>query len=287
MNAPKLQYIVCPLCGGDAHDPWAQENGFTAVRCRPCGLIYVNPRPCPEMIDAAVQSGAHHFAGADLDVVGRRVRGKVARYRRRLSGLFSDRWAGSTPISWLDVGAGYGEVVEAIATLAPRGSRVEGIEPMQPKVKAARRRGLAVTEGYLSGVAGTYDVISAINVFSHLPDFRDFLAEVSRALAPGGEIVIETGNASDLRSRDDFPEILVLPDHLMFAGESQMRRFLQDCGFEIVSVERHRIDTIWPFVKSVAKRVLGRPTKIALPYSSPARTILYRARRERAVSHAL
>lgn len=273
-----VEQVACPLCGGDRHTPWAQENGFAAVRCAGCELIYVNPRPVGAHIDEAVRTGAHREEGLQLNVRARRVPGKIRTYRRLIGSLFADVMGAGRPIRWLDVGAGYGEVVEAVQALAPAGSRIEGLEPMAPKAQAARALGLRVHEAYLRDVSDRYDFVSAINVFSHVPDFRAFLREICGVLDAGGEVLIETGNAADIGPRGNFPDQLMLPDHLVFGGEAHMKRFLAEGGFDIVQTRRLRIDGPAHFVKTVIKRLLGRPVVVALPYTSPTRSLLFRAR---------
>ena len=270
--------VACPLCGARDYTPWARENGFDAVTCSGCGLIYVNPRPALDSIDEAVRTGVHSAEVANLNVIGKPVPARVTLYSRVLADMFSDVVHAGRPIQWLDVGAGFGEVVEAVALIAPKGSRVEGIEPMTAKVEHARARGLPIREGYLADVSGRYGFISLINIFSHIPDFRQFLVGLRKVLAPGGEILIETGNAGDIGDRGNFPGPLTLPDHLVFAGERHIRRFLEETGFELIRTDRRRIDGFGYCARNIVKRLLGRPVPISLPYSSPTRTVLFRAR---------
>ncbi len=112
---------------------------------------------------------------------------RVARYRTILGNMFSDVWREGQPVSWLDVGAGYGEVMEAVMALAPAGGRVLGVEPMLPKAEAAAKRGLNVTPDYLenSGLSGIR-FVSLVNVFSHIPDFDQLLAQIRKVLVPEG-----------------------------------------------------------------------------------------------------
>ena len=108
--------------------------------------------------------------------------------------------------------AGYGEIVEAVSQLAPAESVVEGLEPMGPKAADARSRGLRITQDYLRPGHPPVDVISSIDVFSHVPDYRAFLRDVAGALKPGGRVIIETGNLADVSTRGEFPFELGLPD---------------------------------------------------------------------------
>jgi len=270
--------VPCPYCGAADHVPWASELGFVAVRCAGCGLIYVNPRPTQNLISAAVRTGAHGAEAKGLRVTSRRIPPKVAQYKALLGHLFADVWNSGRAISWLDVGAGYGEVVEAVTQLAPAGSRVQGLEPMAPKAADARARGLPVEEDYLRRTHPKVGFVSLVDVFSHIPDFAAFLDDVVAVLEPNGEMFIETGNLADLRERNEFPGELGLPDHLVFAGERHMRGFLERAGFEIVRVEQVRIDGVLNLIKNTVKKVLGRPAQIRFPYQSGYRQLLIRAR---------
>jgi SAM-dependent methyltransferase len=270
--------IACPCCGSADYAPWAHELGFTAVRCRSCRLIYVNPRPTLTAIESAVRSGVHGADAGYLDVRTKRIDARVSVYQKRFAQIFADVWARGAPIAWLDVGAGNGEIVEAIIKLAPAGSRIEGVEPMDAKACIARARGLNVQTSYLSPDQPKVDFVSVIDVFSHIPQFDSFLADVKSVLLPGGELFIETGNLADLDRREEFPGELGLPDHLVFAGESQLDVYLKDAGFETVSVGRVRVDGAVYFAKNVVKKLLGRPVTVRLPYSSKYRQLLIRAR---------
>jgi SAM-dependent methyltransferase len=278
MEAPILETIACPYCASSRHHAWAQELGFTTVRCADCGLLYCNPRPAAAFIDAAVRTGAHGPEAQGLVVTARRIAGKVARYHRVFSEMFDDLWSAGRPISWLDVGAGYGEVLEAVNALAPAGSRICGLEPMHPKAVKARERGLTIVEDYLRPGQPKVQVISVVDVFSHIPDFGAFLGDVCAVLEPGGELYVETGNLADLATRDEFPGELGLPDHLVFAGEKHLLGYLDRAGFDIVRIRRWRIDGIANLAKNIAKKVLGRPAAFGVPYTSKYRQIQVRAR---------
>jgi len=274
----ELEWIDCPYCGSASSEIWAQERGFNVVRCTPCSLLFVNPRIPLEAIDSAVRSGAHASEAGGLQVSSRRVFKKVDYYEKAIGQVFHDVWASRRPVSWLDVGAGYGELVEAVARLAPAGSSIEGLEPMRPKAEAAQMRGLRVTEGYLQRTHSKVEIASFVDVFSHIPDFRLFLDDVKAVLVPGGEVFMETGNLADLRSRSEFPGELGVPDHLVFAGVSHVTGYLEQAGFSIVSLTTERIDGLVNLAKTLVKRVLGRPERIRVPYTSKYRQLLIRAR---------
>jgi len=278
MNEFVTEVINCPYCNKSSYDHWASENGFNAVKCKNCDFVYVNPRPDQALISEAVKTGNHREVANGHNVVAQREKKKIAQYEKIFTGVFSDVWKKSEPVTWLDIGAGYGEIVEAVTRLACDGSRIEGIEPMTPKANEAQRLGLSVREQYLSDVAEKYDFVSLVNVFSHVPDFRQFLCEIKTVIKDGGEFFMEAGNIADLPSSESVCDTLNLPDHLTFAGEKHYIGYLEEAGFEVVSIKRVRRDGILTCCKLIAKKILGRRVFIRLPYTSAYRALFIRAR---------
>jgi 2-polyprenyl-3-methyl-5-hydroxy-6-metoxy-1,4-benzoquinol methylase len=230
------------------------------------------------LITDAVKTGVHRDVEHSRTVIGRRSGAKVALNTRILTTMFSDIWERSRPISWLDIGAGYGEFIEAVSALAHPDSDIMGLEPMKPKAADAKSRGLNVRELYLNDIKRQYEFLSLINVFSHIPEFRAFLDDVKNVLTPGGEFFIETGNIADLRGSHEVPGELNLPDHLVFAGEQNIKDYLQAAGFSIVAVKKRRVDGVIRFGKNIVKKGLGRNLTLRLPYTSRYRTMLVRAK---------
>lgn len=269
----------CPLCGNDDAAPWARENGFAMGKCRACGLLYVNPRPSDADISDANKVGVHRGEDGALDVRTRYKASKTAHYSKVIRELFGADWADGKPIHWLDVGAGYGEVVAAVRQTAPAGSKVHGIEPMQPKVRKAQELGLPVTSQSLDDIPGQFDVISLINVYSHVPDFLGFGAALAARLRPGGVLFLETGNAADLASRDAFPDMLYLPDHLVFAAPPQMRMTFERIGLNLERYEEQPVDGLVWCLKTAVKHALRGQLLLRMPGRSPFRTVFYKARK--------
>jgi len=275
---PKIETINCPCCHGSESVQWAKENGFTAVKCSNCGLVYVNPRPVSSLIREAVQTGIHRERRSKRTAISRHVALKVILYKKILSSMFKDVWKSPKKISWIDVGAGYGELIEAISMLAPQGSIIKGLEPMRPKAIWARRHGLNVKEEYLHNIKEKFDFLSLVNVFSHIPNFHTFLEDVKNVLTKNGEIFIETGNIGDLISSHEVPTELDLPDHLVFAGEKNIIDYLNKSGFSVIDIRKKRKDGLINFAKNIIKKIIGRQVTLAIPYTSQYRTILIRAK---------
>ncbi|HMG46762.1 MAG TPA: class I SAM-dependent methyltransferase [Allosphingosinicella sp.] len=275
----ELEQVACPCCHSTGATYWSEERGYVVVRCDACRFLYVNPRPRMTSIERSVRSGEHLVAGRRINARARRIPRKVNIYKKSLTSLFADRVKSREPLEWVDVGAGYGEIMEAVGQIAPARSRVMGVEPMTHKADVARGLGLEVINGFLEPGRFQADVISAVNIFSHIPDFHSLLTTISSNLKASGEVFIETGNLADLDHRSEAPGILDLPDHLVFSGEAHMLRYLNDAGFELVTIKRVRVDGFTTFAKNLVKRMMGRPAVIGAPYSSRYRQLLIRARR--------
>jgi SAM-dependent methyltransferase len=270
--------VLCPCCSSNANVPWAEEVGFKVVRCLGCGLLYVNPRPKLTDIESAVRTGEHSLTTGRLNVRSRRIPRKVRLYKRVFADVFSDIWKSGKPVLWVDVGAGYGEALEAVAALVAKGSTLVGVEPMKHKAEIARNAGLTIHNSYLEPGQFKADIISSIDIFSHIPEFHSFLQVVATNLAPNGEVFIESGNLADLKFRSEFPGELGLPDHLVFAGEEQLTKYLNDAGFDVVDIRRERVDGVESFVKNLVKKMIGRPSALGVPYTSKYRQIRFRAK---------
>ena len=229
-------------------------------------------------IDSAVRTGEHSLATGRLNVRARRVAKKIGYYKEVFADVFSDIWNSGRPILWVDVGSGYGETLEAVSALASPGSTLVGVEPMKHKAEIARKAGLTIHNSYLQPGQFKADIISTVDIFSHIPDFHSFLKIVVSNLAPGGEIFVESGNLADLEFRSEFPGELGLPDHLVFAGERQLARYLNDAGFDVVDIRRERIDGVGYFVKNLVKKIIGRPSTLGIPYTSKYRQLRFRAK---------
>jgi SAM-dependent methyltransferase len=237
-SSTDLESVACYVCGSSDSSRWAEENGFQAVRCGSCGLVYVTPRPTRASISLAAQSGLHE-GQMTTDETGARAPGKVKGYRQRLRALYgAGGLTDKRGARWLDIGCGFGEFLEALQLESAGSLLTCGSEPNERKASAARSRDLDVTFRDLACETTTYDFVSLLNVFSHLPHPPELLQQLRSRMRPGGEIVLQTGNWAELE-RDAIPDRLHLPDHLSFGSEAIVRRLFEASGFSVVSVLRY------------------------------------------------
>jgi len=116
---------------------------------------------------------------------------------------------------------------------------VAGIELAAPAAEHARARGLNVTTGIADEVTlrslGMFDVIVLLDVIEHLSDPRATLALAERHLAPGGIIVLTTGDFGSLLARMSGASwrLMTPPQHLWFFTQESLRRMATPLGLSI------------------------------------------------------
>ncbi|SRR6266852_4186486 len=250
--------VLCYNCGSSQHEFYASENGFNLVKCSQCGLLYVNPRPSDEEIQESTKLGVHRGQHT-VESTGRFMSEKLASYSTILQDIYHTELIDKKR-TWLDVGCGHGELMMALDRFSQGHVVAKGLEPNLHKVKAASGRGLDVSYFDLSAHNQQYDVVSILNVYSHLTSPPEFLLLLKRCMKVGGELLLETGDTANLLAREhDRP--FLLPDHLSFTSEEVMRGLLEKSGFDVLSVHKYPALNL-QFMKT---RVLKELVKVVLP----------------------
>jgi SAM-dependent methyltransferase len=223
----------CLLCGGGDARRLFVKGGKTFLRCRACGLEWLDPMPTSAEIDAyyewAYREGIYApYAEADD------IRRLIAAHR------FEVIQPLARPGRWLDVGCATGHFLEQAAGA---GMTAEGLDVSPGAIDRARARGLtahrARVEEFRPGAP--YDTITAFDVIEHLLDPRGFLDRLRGWLAPGGTLVLTLPDVASV-----YPRLLMrrhwfyyLPsDHLYYFDPRTIRRLLGEQGFGVQRVMR-------------------------------------------------
>jgi SAM-dependent methyltransferase len=206
-------YPVCPLCESDDSVTAFRDNGCLLRMCRTCALFFVAPYPTQARQHQRVSSPQR----SEIEILdcARRYRGERLYYDRHFD-LIADECAHAKSI--LDVGCGTGNLLERLGTLP--GIYRAGIE-LNPEAAAFARRVAQcdVFETPLEEFRGerTFDVITMVNVFSHIPSFDGMFASVRAALRPGGKLILRTSEMTPNISRWNQLH-WGIPDDLHFLG---------------------------------------------------------------------
>jgi ubiquinone/menaquinone biosynthesis C-methylase UbiE len=196
------------------------------VRCRTCGLVYVNPRPSnDDVLDI-------YTAVEDPLYLAERA-GRVLTFEHHLKPM--TRFTGPAEgRRLLDVGAYTGVFVEIAAQ---HGWDAWGVEPSAWAVEQARSRGLQMVQGTLeeAGFAPhRFSVVTMWDVIEHVSDPAETLRAAWRVLEPGGYLVVHTMDLNSLFARlmgRRWPWFMEM--HLTYFTRDTLRRMLEEAGFSI------------------------------------------------------
>ena len=246
-----METAPCMLCGrhdarivrlaadrlATPHDP--DEPGlFAVVRCRGCGLAYVDPRPPAADMGRYYPDDYHTARGA-----GGAVQRLEDAWRRRQFDEVAGWLAGLRPARGrlLDVGCGSGELLEA---LRADGWQVSGVEPSARSAEIARaQRGLDVqAAGFDDAVLpdGGFEAVVFAAALEHLHDPLAALVRARRLLSVGGLVAVL------FLPRFDAPQTrlfgarwigLDLPRHLYHFEPRTFVETAQRAGLRIVATE--------------------------------------------------
>lgn len=222
--------VACPACGRDDAAEYCRKEGFRIVRCRACGLVYVNPRLSIEALDRmynaqTISRMQYYVQTADDDAPS---------FHRRLRRIERHR----APGRLLDVGCGPGTF---LSIARERGWSVRGVDINAASVARCRELGLDAVAGPFPHPAlegEHFDAIVLNDVVEHLPDPKGSLASVRAMLAPGGMLFISTPDIGALVARLSGRRWLHLKpiEHLTYFDRRTITRLLEDTDFEVIDI---------------------------------------------------
>jgi len=222
--------VTCNLCGGDDPAAVSSGSGFRFVRCRRCGLVYLESRP-PAPDIGGLYAGYHLREGRN----GASWAAFMRDVFRETAGLLGRPGRGAGTGRLLDVGCAFGDFV---ALMREGGWRAEGIDPSPVATAAAAGRGLPVRTGTLEGFDapdGSFEVVVLFYVLEHLADPMGALRKVFRLLSPGGTLVVRVPDTTPivrlLRPLGIGASLYDPPFHLYDFSPAVLRRMLSAAGF--------------------------------------------------------
>lgn len=241
---------ACPFCGARErrpHERFGPGHVYRYVQCRPCGLVYLAPRP---VYDQAFTDAAYGHYLKDPDHIrnnGRRNAREEVFYRQNRHVL--DRMAallGRTG-SVLEIGSSSG-----LFMLPARDAGWEpfGLELSPVSVEASRRvYGLEVRQAQYHTFdfdGRRFDAVYASHVFEHIPDPNGWMALFRRDLVDDGLLVLQVPNQYALNRtlkrvlrggvRHGRWDPAQTPDHLFEPHARPMRWLLERHGFELLEL---------------------------------------------------
>jgi SAM-dependent methyltransferase len=238
-----VQNFPCDLCGEVNEEFLYTKRGsltnypFRVVRCRSCGLIYLNPRLGEQAIKELYDRDYYNGKGFDPHV------NYVADFDKQEDADKVFHPAGMVniieelvppPAALLDFGCGLGDFMRQAAR---RGYQVEGFEVSGFAAEFASANQSKVY-GQLDQIpAEKYDVVTAVEVLEHCSYPMKCLSAIHRSLKPGGTFYYPTGNFDGfyrkwrLGIKDSLDGYIAPEGHIHFYSTPVMKKYFGKLGF--------------------------------------------------------
>jgi 2-polyprenyl-3-methyl-5-hydroxy-6-metoxy-1,4-benzoquinol methylase len=248
---PAYVAVPCPLCGADDYEVRLEDRlhgvdvdanvHYTStssaygehgriVRCRSCSLVYMNPRPHHQDVQA-------NYSSVEDARYLEEEQGRVETFGESVDHI--QRFVSTGTL--LDVGCHVGTFLEVAAG---RGFQVAGVEPSRWASEIARAR----IDGHVHCGAvedaplpeGGYDVVTLWDVIEHLPDPAIDVRAIHAALRPGGIFAVSTMDVDSLFARvlgRRWPWYMQM--HLVYFSRQTLCELLRREGFHITDVSLH------------------------------------------------
>jgi SAM-dependent methyltransferase len=260
VNEEHKTTYACDLCGSEEQTLLFVKEGFRHVRCRTCGLVFVNPR-LTEHLEIQSREGTGTMGEEQL------TPSQIRRLRKELALLEPFRRLNRI----LEVGAGRGWFLDEASRLDWETWAVEiNAQALEHLAKRACDRVIAQPAESFEAPPECVDIARMWDVIEHLPSPRRSVSNIYRVLRPGGLLRISTTNFASLSRWLNGPEWVYLngSDHIFLFEPSTITRLLTQVGFSSISVRTRSFNM---------RRKLYHPEKelpLSVPLLSPFRKII-------------
>ena len=275
-----LEHVRCALCGADDGETvyeaqYDRQKDFDLVqkfrasgdellidrlvKCRQCGLQYVNPRLRGDLILTSYTEGEDETYVSQL----------AARERTFTSALVEIEHLAGGRGRLLDNGTAAGAFVAAAVR---RGWDAEGCEPKRWLGQwGARHYGIRIRQGSVFDQdypAASFDVVTLWDVIEHTPDPRAVLDRCRELLKPGGLLIVNYPDIGSWIARALGRRWLFLTSvHLWYFDRTTIRRLMETGGFDVLAIRPH-------YQRLELDYILQRGSVLSTALSKTARAVI-------------
>jgi len=240
-----MRTVSCNVCGEprEFEEVFVQKTeNLRVVKCRSCGLVFVNPTFTP--VEHLAWYSTRYWNDIPTDGHGNYTAipaDKVDRWTRRAKGqidyfaTFCEAMKQKPNLHMLEVGCGYGAHLEEIRRRCPE-AKLYAVEPNTRIYASLRQRipdlqMLGKTLETLSGVRMMFDCILICSVLEHSFDPTTLLKRVYTLLQPTGLCLLVTHNMAGRMGH------VYDLNHLFCFSEGTLKQLLGNCHLQAVRVD--------------------------------------------------
>jgi SAM-dependent methyltransferase len=224
---------TCPVCGAAAAAPFRMVEDVDYFKCRSCGSLFADPA----FLDRAARGEAQTYQAAYWEAEMKSARERcygagVARVAETL--LYCRR-----PVRrFLDVGAGSGLLLDAMAALLPSATDVFHAVDMFPPPAPYRTTSANFTKGRISDLTGPFDAGICVEVIEHLVPsmLRGLLDELAAVSAPGALYLFNSGQPDFVENEDPGYLDPHKRGHIVSYSVAGARAIFQPAGFNVIGL---------------------------------------------------
>ncbi|MFH1996320.1 MAG: class I SAM-dependent methyltransferase [Candidatus Omnitrophota bacterium] len=228
-----IEEIRCNLCGNEKTTPFVKVLGYQLVRCKTCGLVFVNPRPSQEKIERQYAEEYHRsclfeqFPGTDEE-----KEAAIHRYDAPAENLVKVFGTGKR---LLEIGCSAGFL---LANMKRRGWEVTGLDVSEWAATYAREKlGVPCYVGTVesASLTGQYDLIILFHTIEHFSDPLGSLKKIGSLFARDGGLVIKSPNVASFDRIWHGKRWMGLhpPFDLYYFSPASYKKMLKKAGFVI------------------------------------------------------
>lgn len=219
---------------------------FNVVRCKNCGLVYLNPRPDISELPTIYPSNYYAYSleeGYDEDQ--RQNWYYKYRYKQILQGLEGalSFVNAPNPVRVLDIGCADGHILNWFQKVRTKQVETFGVDMNERAVEKANAAGHKAYAGRFEEVdlpENYFDFVWASHVIEHVPDPKAFAEKVRRILKPGGIFWFWTPNINSLDAKlfkNKHWGAYHFPRHWVFYDPKSAEHLAKLTNFELVHLE--------------------------------------------------
>lgn len=234
INLPEsLELVSCNICSSNNIIPFIKKNGYSIVKCRECGLIYVNPRANSETVLSRYSS--KYFKEEYLPYLEKNRKDILNHYRNictRIRELTNKR-----EVRLLEIGCGTGLLLHVAQEF---GLKSIGIEYNESMVEyGIKNFGANIIKGDINTTTfeeSSFDVIIMADVIEHLFDPLGTLKYCNKLLVSSGVLFLSTPNIDSqlFQQLGAKWDIIGPSEHLYYFNIYTIKSILNKSGFSIV-----------------------------------------------------